>query len=329
MTRRILLVIVVNVMTVAVLLSGVEWGVRIFYPELKPVGTSAALIKDEAYGASRGLRPNATGKSNGALFRVDDKGMLSYARSYNPAQKSVLFLGDSVTMGIGVDPDSTFAGLMSQAMDTINVLNPSLIGYNVQDYRRLLKAWVADDDRRTKYGIEHVLLFWCLNDVYTDTVPLNEPGSIVRSIGGALLPWVRRHAMSYQWLKGMVTDRPAAYFLHDTALYDKDNALFIASMDLLADIQRLCQEKGVKLEVILLPYAYQLRDEAQAADFIPQALMRDQLKARDIAVLDMLPYLRQSNQGGRESIYLWGDGIHFAPSGHRKLAHWLRDFLGR
>ena len=232
------------------------------------------------------------------MFRVDDKGMLSYADAYDATKKSILFLGDSVTMGIGVDPDSTFVGRLSQKMDTVNVLNPSLIGYNVQDYQRILNAWVADDDRRMRYGIERVLLFWCLNDVYSDNVLINEPGSTLRSIGGWVLPWVRRNAMSYQWLKAMVTDRPAAYFQHDAAFYHEDNPALVTSLDLLTAMQALCEEKDVKLEVILLPYAYQLRDEARDAGAKPQVLMRRLLHARNIAVADVFPHLSESNEGG-------------------------------
>lgn len=327
MTRRILLVIVINVITVLLLLLGIEWGIRIIYPELKPVGTSATLIEDGAYGASKGLRPNAVGESNGVVFRVDDKGMLSYADAYDATKKSILFLGDSVTMGIGVDPDSTFVGRISQVLDTLNVLNPSLIGYNVQDYQRVLNTWVADDDRRMKYGIERVLLFWCLNDVYSDNILIKEPGSTLRSIGGQVLPWVRRNAMSYQWLKAMVTDRPAAYYQHDAAFYHEENEALIASLDLLTAMQALCEEKNVKLEVILLPYAYQLRDKAHAVEAKPQELMRRLLHVRNVAVADVLPYLSESNEVDPESIYLWGDGIHFASSGHKEMAHWLGEFL--
>lgn len=327
MMRRILIVIVTNLITVVLLLLGIEWGVRMAYPALKPIGTSAGLFENQVYGASRGLRPNAIGESNGAVFRVDGYGMLSYTRSFEPSKKSILFLGDSVTMGIGVAPDSTFAGLVSQRLDSVNVLNPSLIGYNAQDYLRLLRTLVGDDDQRAFFGVKRVLLFWCLNDIYNDSVQLEEPGSAMRRLGGAALPWLRRHAMSYQWVKALAVDRPAAYYLHDAALYGQDSKLLATSIDVLAQIYALCREEEVALDVILLPYAYQLRPGYPMDEPTPQMILRQQLAAEGIAVMDLLPGLKQSDPERLESLYLWGDGIHFAPFGHKQIAHLLDDLL--
>ena len=59
-------------------------------------------------------------------------------------KKSWLILGDSVTMGIGAEADSTFAGILHSSLDSINILNPSIIGYNNIDYLNVYKYFVIE-----------------------------------------------------------------------------------------------------------------------------------------------------------------------------------------
>ncbi len=172
-----------------------------------------------------------------------------------------------------------------------------------------------------------MLLFWCLNDVYNDSVQMEAPGSTMRRLGGAALPWVRRHAMSYQWVKALAVDRPAVYYLHDAALYGQESKLLATSIEILTEILALCNEKGVALEVIMLPYAYQLRTGYSMQEHTPQRIMRQQLAAQGMAVVDVLPDLKRINPERLESLYLWGDGIHFAPFGHKQIARLLDDLL--
>ena len=306
-------------MGVVFLFALFEIVIRWTHPEIPPLGTDAVLVQDSVYGSVPGLRRNASGRSNGALFRVDENGFLAYsgARSNRPAW---LFLGDSVTMGIGVDPDDTFAGRLAESSPH-QVLNPSIIGYDVRDYQTLLQHFLRN--RPASGGIERVSVFWCLNDVYPFLQNAGAPGGGVRRAAGPILRFAQRHLRFYQWLKQLATDRPLAYFLHDLQFYRSSAVDSAASV--LAEMHALARRHGMQFDVVLLPYQAQLRRDVEDAT-LPQDVMARALTRRGVPYLDLLPHLR-SAPGRPSSLYAYGDGIHFSARGHELIATHLRHRL--
>lgn len=314
--------LLINLLVTLGLLAVVEGGVRLFVPGITPTGTDARLVADSVYGAVPGLRPGAVGTSNGARFAVDRHGFWRYAAAADTSRPAWLFLGDSVTMGIGVDPDATFAGLAAARSPAWSVLNPSLIGYSSRDYRVLL-------DHLTRSGgpfrVERATIFWCLNDVYAAAPGLGEPGRVVRRVGGPALAFLRRSSYTYHWLKDAFFDRPLAYLEHDRRLYE--GPPLEGALEDLRAMARLADERGVRLEVVLLPYAAQLRRGAPPEALAPQTLLRDALAEIGLPTHDPLPYLL-AHAARPEVLYLYGDGIHFSAEGHAVVARFLAERLG-
>lgn len=308
--RRAVRTVLINLVVVAGLLGGLEAAVRLTHPEIGPTGTDRRLFADGVYGASPGLRPGAEGESNGAVFRVDDRGFWAYPAPTD--RPGWLFLGDSVTMGIGVPPEHTFAGLLAARQDSLAVLNPSLIGYSSRDYVAVLRNLL----RRPDLDLRRVTVFWCLNDVYAPATA--DPGAGVRRLGGDFLTFLRQHVRAYHWLKNLFSDRPRAYFEHDRRLYA--GAPLAAALADLATLDSLATAHDLPLDVVVLPYAYQLRHPDAPGVFAPQDTLRAR---RPVAALhDPAPYLlARSEYPG--ALYLYGDGIHFSPAGHALLADYL------
>lgn len=327
-------ILLVNAVLTLLLLLGIEGGVRLLHPEITETGTDRRLFVDSVYAGSPGLRPHAAGTSNGARFTVGADGFWRYTAAADTTRPGWLFLGDSVTMGIGVDPDATFAGRIAARQDTARILNPSLIGYSSRDYRALLEALTDSTAAAFRPDLRRVTVFWCLNDVYplpdsvqvdTATAPA-DPGQAVRRLGGPVLTFIRRHVRTYHWLKAGLFDRPRVYFEHDRRLYA--GAPFEAALADLRRMQALAARHGLAFEVVLLPYADQLRRAASAeADaFAPQAAMQERLRAAGLPVYDAAPYLRAAAArmaGGPLDLYLYGDGIHFSAAGHARVADFI------
>lgn len=293
-----------------------ELSVRLFMPQVIPQGTSKQLYRDSVYATSSGLAPGAVGFSNGALVRVDQYGFRATSVPVDSTKKSWLLIGDSVTMGIGVQADSTFAGRLQQKQDSLDVLNAALIGYNVSDYLNVARALIADG--RYGFDIRKVSLFWCLNDIY-DNVPVVEvPGGKLRHWFSGSLAWLRSKSRLYQLVKGTLFNRPRAYFEFDSRFYNAESPEFLAALDKLDKISAMCEARDIRFEVLLLPYAWQFSDRQTL--FYPQALMEEALRGMDIPVRRPLQMVKPEHSA---DLYLFGDGIHFSNRGHKLLAREL------
>jgi len=90
--------------------------VRQFNKSQTTQGTTKQILADSLYYDSPGLKPLSIGKSNGATVIVDDYGFRKCNKNISKESKSWLLIGDSVTMGIGIDSDSTYAALIQSAV---------------------------------------------------------------------------------------------------------------------------------------------------------------------------------------------------------------------
>ncbi|HYE58401.1 MAG TPA: GDSL-type esterase/lipase family protein, partial [Rhodothermales bacterium] len=218
-----------------------------------------------------------------------------------------LFLGDSVTMGSGVAPDSTFAGRVAAGQDALDVWNPSLIGYSSADYLRVLDTLIS------RKRLRRVSVLWCLNDVYAGLpIPAGPQGS--RVLQSRWMGFVREHVFTYQWLKATLLDRQRAYYLHDRAYYLETDRHLRTAMEHLRRMADLTWARGLLFEVVLIPYEYQLR----TGDAGPQRLLARLLRAQGVAVRDAWPDFARA--GASRRLYLYGDGIHLSALGHRVMA---------
>jgi lysophospholipase L1-like esterase len=217
-------------------------------------------------------------------------------------------------MGLGVSADSTFAGIMAAAQDSVDVLNASLPGHASDDYAAIMRAVVDDTD------IRRVTVFWCLNDVMAG-LPVETLPAGVRVLDNPVMAFVRRHVFTYAWLKATLTDRPMQYYLHDKALYDAEKGYVDAAVAHLGAIQRQAAARGIPMDVVLLPYEYTLR----TGDAMPHAVMKSALERMGIRVHDLADALSDVDDADR--LYLYGDGIHFSEYGHRRVARELVDIF--
>ena len=175
--KKISKILAVNFVVVLSIFIILELTIRLFYPQINLTGTSSALLKDNVYFDSPGLNPCTKGESYGKIKEVDSAGFWKYSKishkgiGFQNRRTNWLLLGDSAAMGIGVENDSTFAGILNSQIDSINILNPSLIGYSSKDYLNVVKKIVEENNNELE--IRKLLIFWCLNDVY-DNYPTKD-----------------------------------------------------------------------------------------------------------------------------------------------------------
>ena len=318
--KRFLIIIFYNLFIISIIFIFLEVLTRLIFPEIKPQGTEKELLAANKYYNSAGFKPNSRGYSNGELIIVDEYGFRKCSLPVDTTKKSWLIIGDSVTMGIGVEADSTFAGILQHDVDSLNILNPSLIGYSMPDYLNVVRALIGDEVLRLR--IERVTIFYTLNDVYTDVQDIETPGGNLRYLFGDLLRFLRNNSRLYLLLKKYFTDRPESYYKFDESFYTPSSKQLEHIIQMLAKAAGICASKKIEFDIVLLPYEFQLRKNYTVEES-PQSLMKKLLEPYGITLYDPLDFLIRG-EFEPEMLYLFGDGIHFSKFGHRLLADFIK-----
>ncbi len=321
--KKIFNFVLLNIFFLFLFILLLEAGIRIIFPNIKSQSIDRNIIIDNKYYNSPGLKPNTHGIVNGINFYTDKYGFSKYCSSVNESKKAWLFLGDSVTMGIGVENDSTFAARINNLSEIHNVLNPSTIGYNIRDYLNIVQYFVVE--KKLNFNIHHVTLFWCLNDVYINISTFYTPGGNIRYILGDLLRYIRFKSRIYLLLKNIFFDRAKSYYIFDEAFYNENDNNFQSSIENIKRINKLCKDRNIIFEIVLLPYEYQLRLKSEN-NLRPQLLMKRKLIANNVCVLDPINYLIHQNQKSNK-FYLFGDGIHYSDFGHKIISEFIFNYL--
>ncbi|MDW7681607.1 MAG: SGNH/GDSL hydrolase family protein [bacterium] len=292
-------------------------------PKIKPQVSDSSIIINNLYNNSHGLKPLSQGYSVGAQVKINRFGFREFNSKIDTNKNSWLLLGDSVTMGIGVEADKTFAGILQTLNDSINVLNPSVLGYAIEDYKNLSQHFLITRDN--KFKITRVIICWCLNDIYIDTPDFETPGGSLRHFLGDVLKFIRARSRFYMLIKTLLFDRPRSYYLFDEAFYVDNRPELINAVDKIVEIKNVCNGKNIRFDIILLPYEYQIRNLANLKDK-PQRQLSNLLSKYGIQTLDPIRFFKEKNINSK-NLYLYGDGIHFSETGHQLIGEFLNKYF--
>lgn len=274
----------------------------------------ASLILDNRFFTSPGLKPNSTGTVWGKSFSTDEFGCRkARKRNYSSGFKW-LFIGDSVTEGVGVDDTSTFVPSQISGND---VYNYSLIGYSTADYVNVLNTLLPTDTT-----IGRVTIVYCLNDVYANTSKSNLPSISKPGLIGELNEWMQLHLASYKLLKWWWMGETDRYYRYDEQFYTKENPMFNKAMLDIKHCSKICNQRNIYFQLLVLPYRSQLTDIKRNE---PQRLISQFCKQNDIKMYDATSWLASSPQPSK--LYLYADEIHFSELGHRKVFEYIIHYL--
>lgn len=323
MIQKIFKIISWNILIVILLLFLLEVVVRIIFPEIQLSGLDRRILEPNVYFTSVGLKKNSFGKSNGVIKQVDEKCFWKYTSKKKESARKILILGDSATMGIGVENDSTFVGLLNAYFKDVEFYNASLIGYSSQDYLNVVQDIIQL--RKNELGISDVFIFWCLNDIYSNYPDLNSPESKNNYIK-IITDFLVINSKLYHLLKNILNDRPKAYFDYDKQFYFSENKLLEKSLFNVGQIAEILDSTKTNFHLFLLPYEYQIRNCNDSRIFHPQKTFEQMLRKLNLNVTDCSPAFSQISLNSYK-FYLYGDGIHFSKTGHRAMAKYIAKIL--
>ena len=299
-------------LVVVVLLVLLEVVARLVLSSVYNRSFDSSLIVDNKYFTSSGLSENASGMVWGKPFHTDQFACRKNPVAYSAKKKKWLFIGDSVTEGVGVDDSSTFASLVAKRVDSFNVMNYSLIGYSDADYLNVLKSLLATGDT----SIGKVTIFFCLNDVYGAAKSSSLPVMAKSDLIGRLNALMQNSYATYKLLKLYVYQNSDRYFKYDEQFYDESNQYFTASMHCLKQCDSVCHAAGIKMQVVMMPYRTQFAGHRK-----PQILVGDFCNKQHMDFRDVLDFKALSGFG--KDLYLFADEIHFSEAGHKMIADYI------
>ena len=286
------------------LLIIMELSVRALYPEINYQGNQKSLFMENKFNQTMGLIPNSSGKFFGNEIYTDEYG---FRQMNTPANydKSWLFLGDSVTFGVGIEADRIFPQLIQNEFQRTKIWNTAAVGYSTLNYLDVAETFLRDHD-----DIKKIIIFFCLNDVYGN-LSLN-PASI--SSKEKILSFLRSNSKLYLLIKNSFFDRSKSYTLYDVGIYKERNLDIEKHLNAIVSIKSISDKLNIELSVVILPYEYQLRTGGLKT---PQDLLTKFFRKNNIKSFDLYEDLTSLNS---EEYYLYGDAMHLSSFGHKTVA---------
>lgn len=297
------------------------------YDWIVPTGTRFKLRPDSAV-----LVPERYGD---VLYRFNHEGYRDADHDPASPRRRIVWLGDSVSFGLGVPQERTFVGRLQRELaarpDPWEIVNLAIFAYDTRHELETLK----EDGLRHRPNL--IVLQFYMNDLTLST-PSAQGGRIARASWGDRLAALKNRlvyksvvylrvqqallGLSYalfhdarrRWFpETLNADEPRAQTAYLAAHPDDAQVPTFAA---LAAIGRLARERGIPLLVFVSPDEVQLTTDRY--DLVNRRV--DGFCAKEgIAVFDPLPALRAAP----DKADLFYDGVHYSERGHALLARLL------
>jgi len=259
MKKDFLKVLIFNLFFIFCLLIILESLIRVF--NLSQIqGYKAEIYFDKIHK----LKPKSEGVVLGEKFFTDNLGFRVPSKEYRyEPKKKILFLGDSVTFGVGVKEEKTFVGKFRKNSTEYAVFNLALFGYQIKEYSAQI------NDLKSLYPIDKIFIFLTLNDVYDNAnIRLTKKSEntynksfkkifnfdFIKKINN----YLRDKSYLYTFFKGNVIDPPETWFNNTLTYYKKNDLEFVRNFFL--DFTNFVNKNGIQSYIFILPYEYQTRD---------------------------------------------------------------------
>jgi lysophospholipase L1-like esterase len=300
---------------------------------------TSVYVADEELGWK--LKAGREDEYGGVRVRINAQGLRGPELAFEkpPQSLRILWLGDSVTFGYGVEAvDALFpyrvAALLAPRIGRpIESVDAGIGGYSPWQER----TWLEREGWR--YQPDLVVVGFVLNDL---TEPLSlvrygghgEGWQLARSARGVLDRWLSASALATAIRDGVAAVRFGRDVQRGAAIAEAGDVLRLVTQPRaalwqkswhiaetnLAQIFAAARERGVGAALIVFPYAFQLDAPQRTAG--PQRRLVAFAQSQGVPVLDLLPLL-----AARRDAPLFLDGSHLSEEGHALVAQLVAAFL--
>jgi lysophospholipase L1-like esterase len=257
-------------------------------------------------------RPNREAKLMGVTVRTNADGFRDDDYPFEKGDRwRVVFLGDSLTFGWGVEKEQTFEHGLERALDArqpTEIINFAAGNYNTVQQANLFL------EKGLRYRPDQVVVFYFINDA--EPVPQRSRFAWLGNFRIATFYWSRVKALFAR------LDPSAGFEAYYAGLYRDDAEGWRGSQEALRELRDACRERGIVLQVVLLPELHDLVDYSFARE---HTLIVDFLQAEGIAVLDLAP--RFADQTDPTSLWVAPDDAHPNALAHQLIVTYALEFI--
>jgi lysophospholipase L1-like esterase len=286
------------------------------------------------------MRPNWKGWDHRAWTETNSDGLRGPEIEHPkpPDVKRLVFLGDSLAFGLGLEEPVTFVARMRKHLERQNTARFSVVNLSVNGY----SPW-HEYDLLLEVGLplapDVIIHVFCLNDVL-ERFQLERFGGYSRGFEPALptpLEWSGLYRAVREWHAARL--RPTQEELWRLRAFVLPSRLFEApdaedvqkawqmTLSSMADIVAVAKERSIPFVLVCAPYLPQLLDKHDGA-IRPQAILEDFARDAGVPFFDLDPPFRQRMmRDGLDPHSLFFDPLHFSEAGHAIAAEVLLRYL--
>jgi lysophospholipase L1-like esterase len=245
-------------------------------------------------------RPNGSGEARGALIQTNEHGFRDFKRANKKNKKDlrIAFVGDSVTLGHGVDMDATFvrvfereAGLRVPPVD-VEAMSFAVHGYSAIQVLELLRGTVVE------FSPDIAVYVMCMNDF-----------DFVHSSGQLMKYFQKPESFFFRMLERVYALYVVDHF-YDYHFQKTKETIFAEIVKAKAEMDNL----GIDFRVVVMPIFEGDDPSSEYALMDMHKEILTMLGKNKIPTVDLLGAFDQANS---EPEYYAFDDVHLTEAGHQ------------
>lgn len=223
----------------------------------------------------------------------------------------IIFLGDSLTFGWGVEQEDTFQYILEESLNAnrpTEIINFGIGNYNTEQEVNLFI------EKGLKYKPDKVVLFYFINDA--EITPEKSGLWFLGYSKFISFYWSRINALINNYFSSK------SFKSYYSSLYEEDQEGWVNAKKAIIRLKDICQNEGIQLQIVLLPELHDTKNQIFDSVYDKISLF---LKQNDIDSLN-LAKLFENNENEME-LWVSYDDAHPNGAAHRKIAESSRDFI--
>jgi HEAT repeat protein/lysophospholipase L1-like esterase len=285
--RRLLGNLLLSLTAVIVCLAVLEAGARAV-EHFRPAPQRAEYLWDWEQrweGEFYTLASDETGWPPGAEFNGDGMRDRTHAQEKPEGTQRVVFLGDSVTLGHGLEPSEAYPQVLQALLDAegrrVEVMNVALWGWTARQQR------IAWERIARRYHPDRAVLAVCLNDIPEMLNNLARPPrwlSALHQRSALARAVVNARGREIQNVEQLFTDAGSRRVREGFDLYLRE----------VRALRDAVERDGAELAIVVFPFRFQLATDAPKP--VAQERLAEFCRAEGLRCLDLLPVLRPAGE---------------------------------
>ncbi|NIT60068.1 MAG: hypothetical protein GWN00_28775 [Aliifodinibius sp.] len=259
-------------------------------------------------------KPNSEATLMGVNVNINSDGLRDKEYPVERGQKyRIIFLGDSITFGWGVEKEDTFETLLEVKLNEIKpteVLNFGTGNYNSEQEVNLFFK------KGQKYKPAHIVLFYFINDA--EITPQKSKWEFLSHSRVITFFWSR--------IQGLMANlsESKSFKSYYSGLYSDDQQGWINTKKALTQMAQYSRANQIRFDVILLPELHNLNDYPLKAE---HAKIITFLNENNINGIDLVPFF--SSVEDPQELWVAADDAHPNKKAHQMIADFSFDFITR